>query len=145
MSSGLGSKHAARQNVHDVGALKIDEVDDGAVVERHVVVEEFAEGREFLLVGQVAREQEVGYLLKAEPLLFEQGRNEVVEFVATVEEFAFRGLQFAVGVALVAHHIADVGEAHEHTGAVVVAQAALHAKLGELFGINLAGALHRVA
>ena len=69
---GVHLQDAARENVHDVGALDVDDVHDGAVVQCHVVVEQFLEGVQLLLVGQLAGEQEVSNLLKAEPFLLQQ-------------------------------------------------------------------------
>ena len=69
---GVHLQDAARKDVHDVGAFDVDDVHDRTVVQCHVVVEQFLEGVQFLLVGQLAGEQEVSNLLKAEPLLLQQ-------------------------------------------------------------------------
>ena len=46
-------EHASRQYVHDVAALQFDNMRDGAVVERHVVVEQFLKSFQLLLVRQL--------------------------------------------------------------------------------------------
>ena len=107
-------QHAARQDVHDVRALDVDDVHYGAVVERHVVVEKLGKRGQFLLVGELAREQEVSYLLEAEPLLLQQWRHEVVELIATVIEASLARLQRAVLGAVVADDVAYVCQSHEH-------------------------------
>ena len=51
---GVHLQHATRQNVHDVRPLEVDDVDGGAMVEQHIVVEQLAKRRQLLLVGQLA-------------------------------------------------------------------------------------------
>ena len=129
---------AAGEDIHDVAALEVDDVDEHLVVEGHIVIDELAEGRQFLLVGQFAREDEVGYLLKSEALFLEQRRHEVVELVSSVEELALNGHESLVRVDIVAYDIADIGEADEDACAVLITQAPLDAVFGEEFIVYLA-------
>ncbi len=50
---GVHFEHATSQDVHDVRSLQFDDVRNGAVVERHVVVEEFLKSLQLLLVRQL--------------------------------------------------------------------------------------------
>ena len=50
---GVHLQHAARQNIHDVSAFEVNQMHHRAVVEWHVLVEQFTEGCQFLTVGQL--------------------------------------------------------------------------------------------
>ena len=45
-------EHAARQDVHNVVSFEFNDIHLGLLLQRHVVVDEFTERREFFLVGQ---------------------------------------------------------------------------------------------
>ena len=142
---GVHLQHAAGEDVHDVGAFQVDDVHQRPVVQGHPRVQEFREGLQFLAVGEFAGEQQVRGLLVAEALaILQDGPREVLEFVTAVVKAALDGLRAAIGLALITHDIADVREPHQHAGAVLVAEAPLHAVLGEQRAVDAAGHLHLV-
>ena len=77
-----------------------------------------------LLIGQVAEEQQVRDLRKAEALLADVAVHQVGQVVAAVDQAAGHGYALAV-LDGIAEDIADGRAADHDAGAVVVAQAAL--------------------
>ena len=77
-----------------------------------------------LLIGQVAEEQQVRDLRKAEALLADVAVHQVGQVVAAVDQAAGHGHALAV-LDRIAEDIADGCAANHDAGAVVVAQAAL--------------------
>ena len=51
---GVHFEHTTSQDVHDVSTLEVDDVYDGTMVERHIIVEQLAEGSKLFLVRQIA-------------------------------------------------------------------------------------------
>ena len=137
-------QYATSQDVHDVGAFQVYDMHRGAMVERHVIVEQFAESGQFLFVWQLTRQQQISDLLKTETFLGQQRRNQVIQLIATIIEFALRGTQLPLRVALITHHITYIGQTHEHARAILVAQSSLHAILAEIFLVDLASVLDSV-
>ncbi len=55
---GIGVKrihleYATGQDIHDIGALEVNQMHDGAMVERHILIDKFLESFQFLFVRQV--------------------------------------------------------------------------------------------
>ena len=123
---GVHFEHATSQDVHDVGAFQLDDVRDGTVVERHVVVDQFLESLQVLLVWQLSGKQEVSHLLESESLLLEERRNEVVELVTTIVELTVGRHELAIGITLVAHNVTDIGQSDQHTRTILVTESTLH-------------------
>lgn len=140
---GVEFEHTACQDIHDVGAFKLHDVEHGFRHKRHVANQQVAELLEFLRVGQTAREKQIGDFFKSETLLVEHGMHEVGNLIAPEIEFAFDGLQTVFG-AFIAHHIADIGESHQDASAVFVAQAALDVEFAEEVCIYLDAVFHIV-
>ena len=141
---GIELQHAAREDVHDVVAFQFDDMQDGLLLERHVVEDQVLEGLELLGVRKAAGEQQEADLLVAETLLGHQGVHEVLDFVAPEIEASLGRHDGAVLLALIAHNVADVGQADQHAGAVFVAQAALDVQLLEEGGIDPGARLHLI-
>ena len=129
-------EHAARQDVHNVVSFKFNDIHLGLLLQRHVVVDEFTERREFFLVGQATGKQQVGNFLKTEPFLFDDGVCQVIHIITAVEQFAGNRLQPSTGDAFIADHIAYFGQPHQDSRAVLITQTALHIKLPEQFILN---------
>ena len=137
-------QYAARKYVHDVRTLKVDDVNDGLVVERHILVDKLTECIKILFVGQISRKKQIGNLLKTETALIYNRCNKVVKLIATIEQFALGRLQMSVVRSLVAHNITNVGKTNKHTASVLVAQTPLHAILQKQIVVNLARVLNLV-
>ena len=134
--------HAAREDVHDVVPLQLDDVQDGLLLKRHVVDDQVLECLELLRVRQAAgQEQEADFLI-AETLLGHDGVHEVLDLIAPEIELTLDGLDGAVVLALVAHDVTDVGQSDQHTGAVFVTKTALDVQFLEQGGIHPGAPLH---
>ena len=107
------------------------------MVERHVLVDKLLERLEVLLVGQIARQKKIGYLLKAETMLFDERRDKLVQLIATIEKLALSRHKNAFSVALVSNHVSDIGKTYEHTAAVFIAQTTFHTIFLKQSCINL--------
>ena len=68
---GVEFKHAAGQYVHDVTAFQFDNAHHGLGHERHVLHQKAAKFLQLFGIGQIAREQQVGHLFKAEASFFD--------------------------------------------------------------------------
>ena len=131
-------KHAARKDVHDVRAFEVYDMYDGLMVERHILIDKLLERLEIFLVGQIARQKKIGYLLKAETMLFDERRDKLVQLIATIEKLALSRHKNAFSVALVSNHVSDIGKTYEHTAAVFIAQTTFHTILLKQSCVNLA-------
>ena len=134
---GVHFEHATSQDVHDVRTLQLDDVSNGTVVERHVVVQEFLESLQLLLIRQLTGKEQEGNLLKSESFLLQERSNEVVKLVATIIELTLGRLQLAILIALVTHNVTDVGQSYQHTRAILITKSTLYIELGECILINL--------
>ena len=108
------------------------------VIERHIIIDEFPESLQFLLVRQLTGEQEESHLLKTESLLLEKRSYKVIQFIATIVEFTLGRFQFTLLITLITHHITDIGQTDEHTRTILIAKTAFHIEFGECLLINLA-------
>ena len=90
-------------------------MDHGTVVQGHLGVQQLAEGVQFLPVGQVAREQQVGHFLEPQPVLLPERRDQFAELVPAVKQLALHGGQTPVFLPPVADDIADIRQAHQDT------------------------------
>ena len=142
---GIHLQYATCQDVHDVGTFEVYQVYDCTVVERHVVVQQFAESRQLLLVRQLSGEQQECHLLESEALLLQERSHQLVEFVSAIEQLAFAWLGLAVFADFISDDVSDVGQSDEHTRSVFVSQSSLHAELRKQFVVYLARVLYLVA
>ena len=90
--------------------------------------EQLAEIHELFLLGQLAEEQEVNNLLKAEAVVLADAGNDVIDVVAAVIQLAVTGNQLSV------YHFVlldggNVGQTRQNALAVDVAQTALDVEL----------------
>ena len=119
-------QHAAGQAVHQILAGGFhDNVPHKVAGQVAAFGEAVGEGIELIPGGQVAQQQQIGDLLKAVALA-PQAADQVVDIVTPVPQLALTG-----GLDAVAHfegiNAGDVGDARNHTIAVLVPQAALDA------------------
>ena len=63
---GVHFEHTTGQDVHDVAAFQLDDMGD------RIIVQKFLESIQFLLIRQLAREQQEGYFLESEALLLQE-------------------------------------------------------------------------
>ena len=117
---------------------------DRLLLQGHVLEDQVLEGLELLRVRQAPGKQQEADFLVAAALLGHDGVHEVLDFVAPEKEFSVNRHELAVRVAVVAHDVADVGQAHQHAGAVLVAQAPLDVEFLEQFRVDACAALHLV-
>ena len=108
------------------------------MIERHILIDKLLERLKVLLVGQIARQKKVGYLLEAETMLFDERRDELVQLIATIEKLALSRHKTSFSVALVSNHVSDIGKTYEHTAAVFIAQTTFHTILLKQSCVNLA-------
>ena len=135
---GVHLQDATSQDVHDVATLQLDDMSDGTMIKRHVVVQEFLEGIQLLLVWQLTREQEECHLLKTKTLLLQERSNEVVQLVTTIIKLTLGRAQLAIGITLITHDVTDIGQTDQHTGAILITKTTLHIELLECLLIYLA-------
>ena len=128
-------QHTAGQRVHQVlGGGLHDHVPGEVGGQVPALGQHVAELGQLAGVGQLAHQQQVGCLLKAEPLAV-QAADQIIDIVAAIPQHTLAGSLFAV------HHLEcvdarDVGDAGEHALAVLVAQAALDTELVVQGGID---------
>ena len=124
---GVEGQHRALELVHDgAGGRLHDDVLSEAGGQTAEGRQEVVELSQLLLGGKVTEEEEEGCLLKAEAVLGSEVIDEVAEVVASVLQDTLDGVLIAL-----ADHVtvgrADAGHARHNTGAVGLAEAALHA------------------
>ena len=142
---GVHLQHATGQDVHNVAAFQVDDVHNRTMVKRHILIDQLTESRQLLLVGQIARKKQISDFLEAEALFFQQRRDEIVEFIATIVEPTRTRTQRSVVITLVANDITDIGQSDKHTCAILVAQSALHTIFSKSLAGDLARVLHLIA
>ena len=131
-------EHTTSQDVHDIATLQLNDMGNRTVIERHIIIDEFPESLQFLLVRQLTGEQEESHLLKTESLLLEKRSYKVVQFVATIVEFTLGRFQFTLLITLITHYITDISQTDEHTRTILIAKTTLHIEFGECLLVNLA-------
>ena len=141
---GVELHHAAREDVHDVVTLELDDVQDGLLLKRHVVEDQVLERLELLGVRKPSGEQQEADLLVPEALLGHDGMDEVLHLVAPEIKPALDGKDAPVVLPLVSDDVADVGEADKHARAVLVAQSPLDVEFLEELRIHAGAGLHLV-
>ena len=115
---GIEGEHAAGQGVHHVAAGGLhDDVPHKAGGQGAVKGQKLAEGLKVFLVGQLAKEQQVGGALEAEVVLFGLAADELLHAVAPVVELALAGDALAVH-GFAGDDFGNVGKAGEHALAV---------------------------
>ena len=126
---GVHDQDAAGQLVHHVVAGRLeDHVLGEAVGQRPAFAHQGGELLQLPGGGQVAEQQQVAGLLETRTVLLLQAGDQVGDVDAAVDQAALVRDDVAL-VDDVAVHVADLGEAHQHTGTVLVAQAPLHGVL----------------
>ena len=141
---GVELHDAARKDVHDIVALQLNDVQDGLLLQGHVVEDQVLESLKFLGVRKASGEQQEADLLITEALLLHDGVYEVLHFVATEIQPSLDGHDGPVVQTLVTDDIADIGESDEHAGAVLITQTPLDIELLEEFRIHPGAGLHLV-
>ena len=126
-------QYAACQDIHNVVSFKLDDIHLRLLFQRHIIIDQLAKGSQLFLVGQTTGKQQIGHFLKAEAFFLENGMRQVLKVVTAIEQFPRNRFQSATRNTLVAHHIAYLGQSHQHSRSVLVAQAALYIKLLEQF------------
>ena len=117
---------------------------DGLLLQRHVVEDEVLESLEFLRIRQTAGKEKEAYLLIAETLLLHDGMHQVLDLVTTEIQPSLDGNDGPVRKTVITHDVADVGESDKHAGTVLVAESALDIEFLEKLGIHAGAALHLV-
>ena len=117
---------------------------DGLLLQRHVVEDEVLESLEFLRIRQTAGKEKEAYLLIAETLLLHDGMHQVLDLVATEIQPSLDGNDGPVRKTVITHDVADVGESDKHAGTILVSQSALDIEFLEKLGIHAGAALHLV-
>ena len=119
----------ARDGVHHILTRRFEnDVADKVLRQRPVLNEQLAEIHELFLLGQLAEEQEVNNLLKAEAVVSADAVDDIVDVVAAVIQLAVTGNQLSV------YHFVlldggNVGQTRQNALAVDVAQTALDVEL----------------
>ena len=131
-------EHTTSQDVHDIATLQLNDMGNRTVIERHIIIDEFPESLQFLLVRQLTGEQKESHLLKTESFLLEKRSYKVIQFIATIVEFTLGRFQFTLLITLITHHITDIGQTDEHTRTILIAKTTLHIEFGECLLVNLA-------
>ena len=142
---GVHLQHATCQDVHNVAAFQVDNVHNRTMVEWHVLIDQFAESRQLLFVGQIAGEKQISNFFKAEAFLFQQWRDKIVKFIATIIESSRARAQRTIIIALIANDITDVCQTHKYSRAVLIAQSTLHTILSKSLTRDFARVLHLIA
>ena len=135
---GVHFKHTTGQDVHDVAAFQLDDMGNRTMIKRHIIVQEFSESIQFLLIRQLAREQQEGYFLESETLLLQERSYQVIKFITTIIKFTLCRGQLTFCIALITHYITDIGQSDQHTRAILITKSTLHIELLECILINLA-------
>ena len=135
---GVHFEHTTGQDVHDVTAFQLDDMGNRTMIKRHIIVQEFSESIQFLLIRQLAREQQEGYFLESEALLLQERSYQIIEFITTIIKFTLCRGQLTFCIALITHNITDIGQSDQHTRSVFITKSTLHIELLECFLINLA-------
>ena len=115
---GIEGEHAAGQGVHHVAAGGLhDDVPHKAGGQGAVKGQKLAEGLKVFLVGQLAKEQQVGGALVAEVVPGQLAAHQLLHAVAAVVELALAGDALAVH-GFAGDDFGNVGKAGEHALAV---------------------------
>ena len=123
--SGIEGQNAPCELVHDVAAGRLQDHVLGKG-RRHLagIGENLVELRQLFRLRKAAEEEQIGHLFKAERPGLLVRVDDVLHADTAIVELAGHGLPLAIDH-VIALHAADLADANEHAGAVVVAQAAL--------------------
>ena len=135
---GVHFEHTTGQDVHDVTAFQLDDMGNRTMIKRHIIVQEFSESIQFLLIRQLAREQQEGNFLESEALLLQERSYQIIEFITTIIKFTLCRGQLTFCIALITHYITDIGQSDQHTRSIFITKSTLHIELLECILINLA-------
>ena len=141
---GVEFQNAPGQDVHDVAAFQFNDVQNGLMLQGHVVPKEILEGDELFAVGQSAGEQEISDFLETEAALFYGGGRKIGDFVASVIEAAVDGDQIPAFISFITYDVANIGKTGQHARAVLVSESALNVQAFEELRVDLGGVLHFV-
>ena len=126
---GVEQQHGALKHVHDARRHRgHGELFDVLVAQVPKGAQTSAKAVEFLLVGQRARDKQVGDLFVAIAILGLGAVDQVLDAIAAQRELALVGYDLAVDL-VVAVHVRDAGKARDHARAVGIAQTALDVML----------------
>ena len=119
---GVQAQHTALHLVHDVGRGGIHGIHE-TVGQGPVLGQQLAEIVQLLLRGQTAEEQQPDDLFEHEAVIAVRLVDDLVDVHTPVDQFARNGDDLPLLILAVAHNVADVGQACQHTGAIRIAQA----------------------
>ena len=135
-------EYAACQDIHNVVSFQLNDIHLGFLLQRHVIIDKFAERSQFLFIGQITGQQQIGHFLKSETLLLHKCVDNIFHIISPVEQFTRNRLQATAGNTFVTHYVTNPGKPDQHTRAIFITQTAFHIKLGEQFSINPNSFLH---
>ena len=118
------AQHAALQLIHDIGRGGVHGVHE-AFRQGAVLCQDLTEIVQLLPVGQTAEQQQPDHLFKHKAVIAVGLVHDLVDVHTAVDQLAGSGDHMAFLIFFIAHNVADVGQAGQHTGAIRVAQAAL--------------------
>ena len=122
---GVEQQRGALQDVHDGVAVRRTREDAQVALGQLLArVDAGAEVVELLARGEAPGYEQVGDLLVAKAILGLRAVDELVDVISAIDQATVVGLDAVIGP-VVAVHVGDRREAHEHAGAVRVAQTAL--------------------
>jgi hypothetical protein len=133
---GIKGQDAPGQLVHNVLAGGLEDHVLGEVVGQGAVLgQNAAKSPQFLPLGQLPEQQQIGRLLKAEAVIGAEAGDDITDFDAPVKELALHGDLLAV-LHIVAPDVADLGHSRHHAGAVGVAQTPLDIPFLVIAGVD---------
>ena len=118
------AQHAALQLIHDIGRGGVHGVHE-AFRQGAVLCQDLTEIVQLLPVGQTAEQQQPDHLFKHKAVIAVGLVHDLVDVHTAVDQLAGSGDHMAFLILFIAHNVADVGQAGQHTSAIRVAQAAL--------------------
>ena len=84
-------QYASRKDVHDVVTLEFNDVENGLLLQRHIVDEQCTKILQLFRVGQLTRKEEVRNFFESKALLIHDSMGKVLDFVTTVIELSVNG------------------------------------------------------
>ena len=135
-------QHAASENVHDIVAAHLDDVQNRPLLQEHVVHQSAAERLQLVRLRETAGQEKETRLLVAESALRDGRMDNIPDVILPEEEPAFGG-DDPLRTLVIADDIADTGKPHKDSCAVFVSQTALYVVLLEEIDID-PGTLYQV-
>ena len=135
------SQHAAGQSVHHILAGSFhNDIPHKAGGQGAVSCQHLFETLQFLMAGQLVKQQQIGGLLEAECLILRQSSHQILHVIAPVEQTTvIRHLCAILGFG--GTHVRDIGKSGQHTFSVQISQTPLYLILGKKLCIDDAGLL----